>query len=554
MTLTADTAGPAGNAITASSTLTGFTWNAASLSGGATATVQPNAYPAKWGASLTAENCASDYVVYPVGQPGAVGTAANIVAYNNLYAGSGTITPTGPCVATGGNPTVLFAFNTHAGYSVTTSPVLSWDGTQVAFMESNGASAELVILKVAAGGTGIGAPQTLTPVSTTSYRTCTAPCETIVPFTNTYDDTLSNPYYDYGSTGADAIYVGDDQGYLHKFTGVFLGTPIEASTGWPVPLGSNMVSSPVFDDTSGRAFVGDMGGVYYSVPSNGSAGAVYNTGSIGDAIADAPLVDSTTSQTFVFLTTRITGGGTCYPGSNVVYQFSTGFTGYPTLPGCTYAGTGGTGYYLYDGDFDNVYYQSGGTGNLYVVGNTGATSGANIYQLPLSGGNMTGASNQYTAGNALTTSGVHPWPSAVTDFCNGACTTTTSGCTGGGTCTAAGSTDYIFFSVYDPVNAKTGCTTGANGCILSFNVSMPNAIARSGTGQTFTAPASPGCWGTSGMVIDNDTAAGTTGGSEIYFVNLAGAAAGGPNGSTSSACAGGTTPTITAIQAQQANP
>ena len=554
VTLTADTAGPSGNAITASSSFAGFTWNATNLSGGSTATVQPNAYPAKWGASLTTESCANDYVVYPVGQPG--GTTANIIAYNNLYAGSGPISATGPCVATAGNPTVYFAINTHTGYTVSTSPVLSWDGTQVAFMESNGTSAELVLLKVSLSGS-IASPTQLTPVSTTSYRTCTAPCETIVPFTNTNDDTLSAPYYDYGSSGADAIYVGDDQGYLHKFTGVFLGTPAEASTGWPVQLNTTptLVSSPVFDDTSSRAFVGDMSGVLYSVPSNGSLGTVYNTGSMGDAIADAPLVDSSTHEVFAFLTTRITGGGTCFPNSNVVYGFTTGFTAYGT-PGCAYVGGGGTGYYLYAGDFDNVYYQSGGTGNLYVVGNTGATTGANIYQVVISGGFMTGASNQQTAGNVLTTVGVHPWPSGVTEYCNGACTTTTSGCTVGTetTCTAAGSTDYIFFSVYDPVNSKTGCTTGAMGCILSFNVSQPNAIVRSGSGGSYTAPASPGCWGTSGMVIDNDTAASTTGGSQIYFVNLNGAAAGGPNGSTSSACAGGTTPTIAGIQGLQSNP
>jgi hypothetical protein len=87
---------------------------------------------------------------------------------------------------------------------------------------------------------------------------------------------------------------------------------------------------------------------------------------------------------------------------------------------------------------------------------------------------------------------------------------------------------------------------------LSFNVTNPSAIAISGTGLNVTTPASPGCWATGGIVVDND--ATTTGASQIYLVNLDGAAAGGPNGSTSSNCAAGSAVTIDAVQAQQSNP
>jgi hypothetical protein len=525
--------------------------NAGAIRAGVQARVQPNAYPAKYGASLTTASCANDFVVYPTGQLGET-NAATIVAYNNVYSS-----------CTGTVPSVYWAYNTGVGYSVSTAPVFSWDGTQVAFIQSNATSSQLVLVKWAVPTNPTSFADPLSPTLLTlgsAYASCTpatnAPCVLTLPLAGSGNHiaSISAPYYDYGSTGADALYVGDDEGYLHKYTGVFLGSPIEASTGWPVQLNSvpNKISSPVFDDPSGRVFVGDMGGVLYSVPSNGSLGTWYNTGSMGDAIADAPLIDSTNHNVFAFVTTR-TAGPTCFGGSNVVYQFSTALTGYSSF-GCVPAGTGGAGYYLYAGDFDNVYYTSGGTGNLYVVGNTGATTGANIYQVVLSGGNMTGAVNTQTAGDLLTTAGVHPWPSGVTEYCNGACTTTTTGCTGGGTCTAAGSTDYIFFSVYDPVNAKTGCTTGAGeGCILSFNVSQPNAIARAGTGQTLTTPAGAGCWATSGIVIDNDDAA-TTGASEIYFVNLNGAAAGGAGGATSAGCAASAGLTLDAIQAQQSNP
>jgi hypothetical protein len=53
-------------------------------------------------------------------------------------------------------------------------------------------------------------------------------------------------------------------------------------------------------------------------------------------------------------------------------------------------------------------------------------------------------------------------------------------------------------------------------------------------------------------VIDNDAA--STGASQIYFVNLDGAGAGGPNGATSSNCTTGAATTIDAVQAKQSSP
>ena len=76
-------------------------------------------------------------------------------------------------------------------------------------------------------------------------------------------------------------------------------------------LGTNKLSSPVYDCDcgfqGGYVFVGDMGGVFYSVGTGYGGttdGQVHgNTGSLGDAIADAPLVDSSEGTEFVFVTT-----------------------------------------------------------------------------------------------------------------------------------------------------------------------------------------------------------------------------------------------------------
>ncbi len=497
-----------------------------SLGAGIQATIQPNVSPAKYGASLTTASCLDDFVVYPTGQAGS-GNAATIVAYNNMYVGSG-----GCEVA---DPTVYWAYNTGTGGTATTSPVISMDGTQLAFIQSNGAVASLVLLKWAPSSTNsVTLPATPTLVTAAGFRLCTAPCMATIPFTPGNNDTISAPFYVYGYTALgydDAIYVGDDIGLLHKFTGVFRGTPAEAASPWPVSLGSAKVSSPVYDANSGYVFVGDLGGTLHSVT---SAGVIHGTAAIGDAIADAPLVDSTASAVYAFVTTS--------GANNTIYRFSTAFINLttPGSPMTAAVGTGGAGYYLYSGMFDNVYYYSAnGTGNLWVAGNTGATTGGILYRVGVSNGNLTGA----VSPAATVTGAAHPWPSPLTEFCNGACTASATQTTSG--------TDYIFFSVNR--GNVAGCTNSSgNGCILSYNITNPASPTLSGA-QNIATPLTPGCWATGGIAIDNSDTS-TTGASQIYFVGLNGTEAGGPNGATSSNCGTSTGLTLNAVQASQSNP
>jgi len=78
--------------------------------------VQPNMYPGKFSFSSTVASCSTDFVVYPIGVAG-TGSAANVVAYSNLYSGCG-----------GTVPSVNWAYNT--GGTVTTSPIISEGGLQ----------------------------------------------------------------------------------------------------------------------------------------------------------------------------------------------------------------------------------------------------------------------------------------------------------------------------------------------------------------------------------------------------------------------------------------
>ena len=91
-------------------------------------------YPAKFTFDITAApDCTNDYIVYPVNTAGSM-TQPNLVAFNNLYSGTGTggtgvcnrATP--PADDDGTDATVLWSYNVSAiGGAVTTSPVLSWD-------------------------------------------------------------------------------------------------------------------------------------------------------------------------------------------------------------------------------------------------------------------------------------------------------------------------------------------------------------------------------------------------------------------------------------------
>jgi len=163
---------------------------------GSGATVGNGQFPAKF--SFTANgspSCTNDFVVFNTGLTG-TSAQASILAYNELYKA-----PT----CSGSIPASLWAFDT--GGAITTSPVLSLDGSQVAFVQTSGGVASLVVLKWAAGGT-VTSPTTLS--SNSSYPGCTAPCMISLTFQGSPNDTTSAPFYDY--SGSDTLFVGDAAG------------------------------------------------------------------------------------------------------------------------------------------------------------------------------------------------------------------------------------------------------------------------------------------------------------------------------------------------------
>jgi hypothetical protein len=359
-------------------------------------------------------------------------------------------------------------------------------------------------------------------------------------------DTDSSPYYDF-TPGSDTLYVGDDAGYLHQFTGVFKGaTPAETvvttPAPWPVEVATAILSSPVFDSASGNVFVTtsyritpfDSGGRLAAVcatstcagvangnstvttvigtatpslvlgPTTTAGAACHGTGVSGDGQAmrlDAPIVDSSAGKVYVFL-------GNDGNGNSAVIQFSTTVgtaTGEFKWHTCGTESTIGTasttaGIPVFAGTFDNLYFTSDGggspSGNLYVCGNT--SGNATLYQVPITS-------------NAMAASGTSV---LAVSTANTTCSPLTE--------VFSSSTDLIFLSVESlgSTSSAVNCPSNA-GCLMSFSVptTLGGALP-AGTSATLAASG-----GTSGVVIDNTVAPGTLHTSQVYFSTLTGGTA-----------------------------
>jgi hypothetical protein len=462
-------------------------------------------YPAKYSFSTSAASCA-DWVVYGSGLPGSA-TQATILAFTNLYA----------TTCSGSVPTIGWAFNTGTGSSVLTSPVLSLDGTQIAFVQNGSTGASLVILKWAAGGT-LTAPATpANQASGSAYRACTAPCMLSLNFSGAATDSGSTAWYDYD---ADAVWVGDDNGVLHKFTGVFAGSPAEVTIGgWPVTVSASPLNGPIRDSLTGNVFVGDYNlsadsactpsssttnspcGFLYSY--NSSSGALiaksaqldFNFGLVG-----TPVLDQSAGQLYVPVGSDGETGPSTQCGATpcaAVFQLPTNFSSGAS----GIEATVGPGFnFLLIGAFDNQYLSSTNasspTGHMYVVGNTGAANNA-LYQISINANVMSTTS---VAGPTVAqnfTNGFFASGLNLAEFFNGA-------------------TDYVFLSTIAFSN-YSGCGTTpsiSTGCVVGFDVTSGSISS-----STLPTGSSPAAGGASGIIVDN--AGSGPGESNIYFSALA---------------------------------
>ena len=549
-----------------------------SMTSGGTGGLAAGHYPAKYqfGPGPTNVESCTDYVAFPTGIQGST-TQATLVAYNNIY----------KATCAGSVPGILLSINT--GGLAKTSPVLSIDGTQAAYMQTTATVSlvakttflstsftlvagtltasdvgapvsgpalpagdtiatvvnattgtlskaatssvaktpftiaslgQLVLLKIGAGGgTAVSSPLSPTAVTAANYRTCTGPCYTTLTLSGNTADSNSAPFYVYADTtngSPDLLYVGDDNGSVHKFTNVFLsGTPAEVTTKWPVTASTETapaLSSPVYDSISGNIFVGDASGYLHQFAAatpgtvNTSGQLAHNTGGL-----DAPIVDNTGGTDTVYAFIGYSGDpGNNYPSYINAFPAATSVSG-----GTTYGSIGvpfpnnststrpaSSSTMMYTGTFDNTYFNgSGTTGNIY------ACADGVLYQIPLATISTPVVNTFSTPTSAASTC------SPVTEFYN-----------------SASSSDFLFMSVSGSAIASGGSAcTGA--CVLNY-IAPTSASTHTGT----PAAGLPATGGTSGIVIDNS---GPGGGSEIYFTSIGSesCAGNGTTGSGTGSCA-----------------
>jgi hypothetical protein len=458
-------------------------------------------YPAKYTFDTNANpDCTKDFAVFPTNLGGVTAGQASIIAYNKLYAGTGSPF----CGVT--NPAVYWSYNTNfdtGGAATTgtvqTSPAMSLDGTKVAFVENRAAGGAILHLLKWHAGDGGAISTALKPTIATVWTAdgaaghcpVSGACLISIVLNLTPTDTASSPFYDYGR---DAIYVGDDSGRLHKIInafGVSVATPSEMTTGnWPISVGATRtLTSPTLDPVSGNIFVADGSGFLSYFRETFSTAGTCNAlltpplpclGSTtiqpgAHVIADAPIVDSSTEKVFVFMgNANLLTTGTAVTQSDV------------TLSASVTANLGtGTSHHLHVGDFDNNYYTGNGSaGRLYMCG-TSSASAPIIERVGFanSGGpftNKTGTMNTTVDAVTLAVASGNAECAPVIEFFN-----------------TATSADQIFFGV-QTLGSGLNCASG--GCVMSVNVTETAGVPPS---SLSIAHSIAEVNGPSGIIVDN---------------------------------------------------
>src|ERR1051326_3722808 len=439
---------------------------------GSGATVGAGNYPIKYSFSSTTATCKNvanpDFVIFNTGLQSST-TKPSIIAYDNLYSG---------CSSFGTVPTVYWSYNTTAQTvpgTIKTSPIISLDGSQVAFVQTDGLNhGTLVLLKWKANNGTLAAPILPAFKTTANYPSCIAPCMTAFLLRTTAlgvgaqtDDVTSSIFYDYSG---DTAYVGDSLGLLHKYHPFFTtGIPAEVALPWPVQANvanHTALTSPVYDHVTHNVFVGDAGGYFERISATGIPTVSAQVDHGAGISTDGPILDQTAQKMYVFSSNDNStncAGGPCA----AVLQFSTTFVAGTSGIETRVGNSSATPHFLYAGSFDNAYYSSrNATGNLYVCGNTGANP--TMYQVPISAGTMPVAG---TSLNTVTLTGQSPSCSTVTDVSNPNA--------------AGGLEERIYFS---PQSHGRPTPCASTGCVESFIVTPWQATTAYARGHKILSP------------------------------------------------------------------
>jgi hypothetical protein len=358
--------------------------------------VAPNMFPAKYSFDINAAaSCPNDFVVYGLNVAGVTGGQANLVGVKNLYSGTG-----GLC---GANPTVNWAYNgSTSGGSVLTSPAISLDGTQIAYVESAATSSIFHVLTWKAGEGG-SATASAAPTLPAGCGAATS-CLKSVTYSATATNTLASPWVDYQT---DKAFVASNDGKIYRISCVFAcALNAQPTVDWTFTLpaagtggAAAQPNGPVYDFPSGRLFVGDQLGELWVInaqtgtptlnagpvmiggggctaahpPGRTGTGAdcTANGGSFG--IPDSVIMDSSGNSQRIF---AFSGNDGTSGASAVVAQLRMDLTALVRV----HVGLGSVGrtipnWNIHSGAFDNAYFgATPSNGHLFLCGtDTGTT-------------------------------------------------------------------------------------------------------------------------------------------------------------------------------------
>ena len=430
-----------------------------------------------------------------------------IIAFNQLY--QDTVAPLDGCNGSWNQdgaikaPNVMWAYNTGTGYVTETSPVLSYydNGAQVAFLQRSGDTLQLVLLKWAAGGTGTAAaPTALTSSSAAAYqaaRSGSSAAMHVITLNGTTNAgstrTYSSPFVDYAG---DTLWVGDGNGRLHKFTGVFQGLPAEVvANGFPSTVAAGMkLSSPVYDTDNvyigSQSGAGTLGGRLHRIDAANGANrfdsaklAISNS----TGLRESPIVTgfpAATGSVYAFLFNDGTAGdasncntaGSNQDSCRTVVRFPLGFAANATPASRAFVGRGNNiNSTLYAGAFTDAYYTNG-TGSMYIVGGEAVdTFIPRLWRVDLTNGNLTSS----TIGPVLASKTCATFPGCGALDANGNPPNPNTAFWNWSPVTMAkrGADEYVYFSMHSH-GGQSGC---AGACVYQFHLNN----LRNGTSEVW---------------------------------------------------------------------
>ncbi len=436
---------------------------------------------------------------------GTNGAQANIVAFNQLY--SGPVPGLSLCDFT--NPVFIFSYASGVG-PVATSPTLSLDGTEIAYVENDpNIGAIFHVLTFASGSTEYGTAASCVNNNNGGATLPTCATSPVIPGSTSGStatdfmvplglvaanaatgiagavDSFSSPFVSYY---ADVTYVGDNNGYLYAITPTFTGTPGYAGGGnFPVHVSATPASA------TPTAVTATAAAVTVTVPNSLGIGELVTIAGVtmnavnNCTAADVALINGTQivsntglSAAHFEFTATLPGGATTGAGCTVAGATVTPGSNYLSAPVADVGGTDN----IFVGDSSSNLYEVTPAGVTAASVSAGENRNGGIRDAPIiDSTNAVGFVT--TACNAATVGEVNALNAALIQFSFTSTTLTSVAVAGLDTnlnqnCTTSG------FPVYDPAPDDRYYTLGISNATAANNGEI--IAAASGTaGQQIKA-------------------------------------------------------------------